>query len=1023
MPSDTYTELLVDESPAARRTSLALVLAAVLALAGNCLLNSPGQFSAKHFEDTSLLRPVVAALALDARFPTERGVELRNLFFYLGAAVLGLIAAVRLVSSDRRPRMAGDELLDFRRRAAHPYFWWGLLLLASVLSSTFAHAPEVCRGQTVVRFLHLAWWLPLAALLTPRHVRTLLAALLAALALTAAVGLWYYRIRNAAHTALSYPMGNELWLAACLLPGVFIAAGLLAGSLQPLEGDPGDSRRRFRRPAMLFGLTAFGAVLAALALTHSRSAFAGLAAGVCAVLFYATAGTARRAVLLTAVVAAIVGVNYVQNLRERGGMGQGAHSIRVRLNHAWPYALGLFMQKPVLGHGDGSYSLLAGQFARRDQIEDPRTIDFAERSWFGRTDNEYLQLLSELGLVGMTAFVAALVLTLRRALLYCDLLRSDPSLSSYRWLILSLAAAVVAMAVEQGGSPALREPGLPPIFLTVWAVLWALVRIPIKPPEPAPEERRLSNTALRFTGLAAGVAAAALGYFGVRDWQGHRANYEARLAMNLQQFSKAAELADTAAERVLDPLYQMHARIRGIAARSDDFAGRLTGSSELPPTAGDMAIAQEALGRLSILSREAPRFLHASRLKAELWWNLGIAYSRLGQRDYWRESLRQAALAWLEHRADEPFSIENVERVWQALAVVAGNWEQLGGRPEELQDLFRASDTENRLDWLRHLLRNGEIEPPILRLFMDLTRQPNFVPTLNQMFQRAAADARNPALRWEDRLAPETFRLAALAKSLSGQPQESVKLAETAVNMYRHGSPGLFPAYAAAVHELVRYDFSVDPLAHPEPNLRLLAQAQTILESPADESTPLPGRLGQTRLRLLLITGREDDAAAQLARLTLAVGSEMEVSTQDLLASACLDIARALANSPTRTEDCIRWARRAIAQSPSAPDAWGLLLQAHLRRQEDEAALEAAERLLAVTAAEDRDRAYQYLVNVEADHLGSTIWPVLREKHADFPPRPLVGPPEPPAASADTAAAEDEPPATSNTTTAPTSPG
>ncbi len=1021
MPSDTYTELLVDQSPAARRTSLALVLAAALALAGNCLLNSPGQFSEKHFEDSSPLRPIVTALALDARFPTERGVELRNLFFYLGAAALGLIAAVRLVSSDRQPRMAGDELLDFRRRAAHPYSWWALLLLASVLSSTFAHAPEVCRGQTVVRFLHLAWWLPLAALLRPQHVRVLLAALLTILALTAAVGLWYYRVRNAPHTALSYPMGNELWLAACLLPGVFLAAGLLAGSLQPLIGDPSDGRRR-RWPVVLFGLAAFGAVLAALALTHSRSAFAGLAAGFCAVLFYATARTARRAVLLVAVVAAIVGVNYVQNLREHGGMGQGAHSIRVRLNHAWPYALGLFMQKPVLGHGDGSYSLLAGQFARRDQIEDPRTIDFAERSWFGRTDNEYLQLLSELGLVGMAAFVLALVLTLRRALLYCDLLRSDPSLSSYRWLILSLAAAVVAMAVEQGGSPAFREPGLPPVFLTVWASLWVLVRIPIQPPEPAPEERRLGNTALRLGGLAAGVAAVALGYFGVRDWQGHRANYEARLAMNLQRFSDAAELADVAGERLLDPLYRMHAKIRGIAARSGDFAGRLTGSGELPPTAGDMAIAQEALSRLSILSREAPRFLHASRLKAELWWNLGLAYSRLGQRDYWRESLRQAALAWLEHRADEPFSIENVERVWQVLAVVAGSWEQLGGRPEELQDLFRVSDTENRLDWLRHLLRNGEIEPPIVRLFMDLTRQPNFVPTLNKMFQRAAADAQNPALRWDDRLAPETFRLAALAKSLSGQPNESVKLAETAVNMYRHGSPGLFPAYAAAVHELVRYDFSVDPLAHTEPNLRLLAQAQTILESPADASTPLPGRLGQTRLRLLLVAGREDEAAAQLARLTLAGEPETEVSTQDLLASACLDIARALANSPTPAEDCIRWVQRALSQSPAAPDAWGLLVQVHLRRQEDEAALEAAERLLAVTAEEDRDRAYQYLGNLELDFLGSTIWPTLREKHAGFPPRPLAGPPEPPAESSDSSPTDAEPPTTSDATTAPVSP-
>ncbi len=864
-----------------------------------------------------------------------------------------------------------------------------------MLSSTFSHAPDVCQGQTIVRFLHLAWWLPLAALLSPRHVRTLMTALLAALALMAAVGLWYYRVRNLPNTALSYPMGNELLLAACLLPGVFVAAGLLAGALQPLYDNGSGTGRRPSWPVILPGLAAFGLVLAALALTHSRSAFAGLAAGVFAVLFYATAKTARRAVLLVAVVSAIIGVSYVQNLREHGVMGQGGHSIRVRMNYAWPYALTLFMQKPVLGHGDGSYSLLAGKFARDDQIEDPRTINFDEWSWIGRTDNEYLQLLSEVGLVGMAAFVVALVLTLRRALLYCDLLRSDPSLSAYRWFVLSLAAAVVAMAVEQGGSPALREPGLPPLFLTVWAGLWVLVRIPIHPPEPTAEERRMANATLRFGGIVAGVAAAILGYFGVRDWQGNRANYEARVSLGTQQFVDAVSQADFAGEHVLDPLYRIHSKLRSVAARTGDFSNRLA-ATDLPPTMADVAVGQEALGRLSALSQEAPRFLRISRLKAELWWNLGLAHSRLGQRDYERESLRQAALAWMEHRADEPFSIEAVDRVWRVLAIVAGSWERLGGRPEELQELFRYAGTRHRLDWLRCLLRNGEFELPITRWFTELTRQPDFLATLNQMFQQAAADAQNPALRWTDRLAPEAFRLAAMAKSLAGQPEESVGLAAAAAAMYQHASPGLFPSHAAALHEVVRYDFNVDPLAHLEQNLKLLSEAQTILESPADETMPLPAPLGLTRLRLLLAAGREDEAAAQVARLTMPDASGDSPATEAVLGAACLDLARAFANDPTRPEETIRWARRAIAQVPSNPDAWGVLVQACLRQGAEESALAAAERLLELAPTEERGRVHYYLGELETDFLGSPIWPALRERFEDFPPRPLAGPPEPP---------------------------
>ena len=258
MPSDTPSpELLVDDSPAARRTSIALAVVAAIALFGNCLLTSPRAFSQAHQQDSSLLKIVVGALALTGpdssagAFPTYRGVEIRNLFFFLGAAALALIAAFRLVSTDRRPRATGDDLLDFRRRAASPYFWWLILLLVSVLSSTFSHAPDVCKGQSIMRFLALAWWWPLAALLAPRQVARLSGALVAALGLTAAVGLWYYAERNRPGTALSYPVGNELWFGACLLPGVFVALGLFFATPElrrptQVQATPPDAAKRGR---------------------------------------------------------------------------------------------------------------------------------------------------------------------------------------------------------------------------------------------------------------------------------------------------------------------------------------------------------------------------------------------------------------------------------------------------------------------------------------------------------------------------------------------------------------------------------------------------------------------------------------------------------------------------------------------------------------------------------------------------------------------------------------------------------
>ena len=184
MQSDTSTDLLVDDSAAARRTGAALIAVAAVALIGNCLLTSPYGFSDRHHKDTSLLKPVVTALALDGAFPTARYPEIKNLIFYTGAVVLALIAALRLVSTDRRPRISGDDLLDFRRRAASPYFWWILLLITSVISSVFSDAPDICKGQTIIRFLHLAWWWPRAALHAPRHLPQLAVSRLVARGLT-----------------------------------------------------------------------------------------------------------------------------------------------------------------------------------------------------------------------------------------------------------------------------------------------------------------------------------------------------------------------------------------------------------------------------------------------------------------------------------------------------------------------------------------------------------------------------------------------------------------------------------------------------------------------------------------------------------------------------------------------------------------------------------------------------------------------------------------------------------------------
>ena len=215
MHSDTSPDFDGSASDAARRSGMAIVVTAAIVLAGACLLNCPGRFSELHEKDTSLLRPIVSALGLFGEYGTQRGVEVRNLVFYAGAAGLSIIAGLSLALGSVRSRYSIDDLLDGRSRAASPVFWWLILLVVSALSSIFSHAPAFCQGQMIVRLLLFSWWWPIATILSPRQTRALAVAFVTALAVTAALGLAYHFLRIWPHqpqARLQYPLGNELWM-------------------------------------------------------------------------------------------------------------------------------------------------------------------------------------------------------------------------------------------------------------------------------------------------------------------------------------------------------------------------------------------------------------------------------------------------------------------------------------------------------------------------------------------------------------------------------------------------------------------------------------------------------------------------------------------------------------------------------------------------------------------------------------------------------------------------------------------
>ncbi len=964
MNDNAACDLFVDDSPAAVRTSQILTILAIVALAGNCLLTSPVRFSEAHQQDTSLLKPVVTALGLGGAFPTPRGIEIRDLIYFCGAALLALAAGIRLMTSSRRPRIAFDDLFDVRRRASSPMFWWFVLLLVAAISTYYSHAPEICRGQAIIRFMHAAWWWPLAALLLPRHVPRLASALLIILAILGGVGIWYFVERNLPGTRVKYPIGNELWLGACLLPGVFLAIGLGAARWKwnDAKADRADDEPAPARVSLpiIVSIVCGLLVIGALWLTRSRSAAVGLAAGAAVVVVLCAQRQNRLWAVLVCLILAMAGAMFVQSLRVHGEMGQRAHSVRARLDHEWPYALTLFYQKPIAGHGDGAYSMLAGQYAREEQLDDPAVLSFDGWSWVGRAHNEYLELLADLGLIGMISFIMAIVMTLYVATKFCDRRRDDPQRAAERWLVIGLAAAFFALAVEEFSSIAFREPGMPPIWLSVWAMLWAMVRTTRGEADvEKDEERRIGIPTVRLTGTAIGMGAVALLIFSVQNWRAERAQFESKQALDGGEYKAAADSADFSATHTLHPFRNLISRVYGIDARSAQVATGLHASND-PPSEAIMEIGRQAVVRIDEMQRQAPRFLQLSRMEADLALNLSRAHERLGEMQYARNMAKRYAEAMTRYRADEPFNEDVVLRLWQ---------------------IRLDASAHERLDWLRALLRRGEFDATFVQLLAYTTARPEFSQSWSDLLNIAMQDRERSPSQWQDRLTPETFRIAGILKSIfAGDPGEGAKYALQAAGLYQVAGPRLFSAHSAALHETVRYRFSADPAGGTDESLELLAEAYAVLATRLPPTEPLPDALGETRLNVLLGAQREEDATAQINKLMPDAEEPIELR----LAKAYCLLARAFRDRPEHAEVALSWLRRANELAPDLADGHAVAAWFLLRRGDDAAALEEVKAFLEREPA--REPAYRYLAEMEAKFPGSGIWTTLRETIPDYPP-------------------------------------
>jgi hypothetical protein len=378
-------------------STLSLILIAVV-LAGTCLLISApaGQeYGAQAWSSDSILKPIVDAMALYYEHPTPATVDVKGLVLRLGASVaigIGVIgwfgATRRPIDDDPQGSPTHEPVDPTGSRWTHLAQLMMLVFVAVMLLSRFwSHAPRYTLYAALLLTMQVGWALALARTVNLRGVLISVAVIVAVSAVTAGVGIWYHHERNPV-VDLKFPIGNPLFLAACMIPSLVLAPSLIVGLFTSRSAR--DTWKTWVFVVLL--IAGFWSANTALSLTGARSTQAGLAAGVLVFAFLATrrlASSIRRIItagLLIVVLFGATGAAYwVKGRSEEVAHSQGA-SLRMRF-YAWQYALELFAERPLIGHGRGTVPLLVEAKAADEVLADP--MAFFGRA-VGHTHHEWL---------------------------------------------------------------------------------------------------------------------------------------------------------------------------------------------------------------------------------------------------------------------------------------------------------------------------------------------------------------------------------------------------------------------------------------------------------------------------------------------------------------------------------------------------------------------------------------------------------------------------------------------------------
>lgn len=954
----------------------------LIAIACTCWLISAGQGTEEGhipWKAGSALRFLTTLMTLDFQYPTRQGVEIKWLVQGVATSLALWIAAAgwcaRLKERREWAEVAGSATTPAERRGPAPAtiaaVAFVLLAAWSMLSATWSVWPAAALGEGIRYAIFVLWAVAIAATLKRVHLSQAAAGIVVILALTAALGIWYFHERDP-NQRLKFPIGNPIFLGSCLLPAIALS---LAGCwrawlrLNPYQAQfephsSADKPRADEPPAwpayltLVAYLAALIVLSTALKLTGSRGPQLGLIIGFAVAAVVMLARRYRRWVVIGLLIGAMVGAIYVQTRGYPTIITRRMDTVMLRA-YAWSYAAHLFAQNPILGQGQAGYVLASQHLSMPDAEFNPIVFP---GSLMGHAHNEWIEILSDLGLVGFGLLLTGLIATF-----WCGVraLRR-PDHPADRLLAMALLAAFTGIVAAEATGVGLRMAGLPMIFYSVVGCLWAIDR---REQQPETAARTLSSPFARGTILAtATLAAAAILLISVRDWQGALMEQRALTSIDRRQWQQALNQADYAAGYRLSVEARLAAEVdytagahMAAAHRFQQLRAMLERQAETPKLDGNIlallnediaevgGFVQACVDRGQQLLQRMPSYPGIALRMGEALLTLQdtqTLVARLGVLKEARDFATQARTLINQEYERNPLDAQVALRLLQ---------------------LSRNEPIDKQLVLLLPPLRSGPVslklqvnetpsiqEPMAIDLFGELgqalaslVQKPGCDEAIEQLVNEAQETLRtNERENCLQQYTPEALRLAARVRMLRDDAGAAVNLAKIAAEVSTIIAPNFPEAPSNALVDLAGYTL----LAEPEQPDHAVA---TALEALAQNRGPYAAnRVGRLKryLAFLQLAAGDEPAARQTLTETLRSPTPEELET--LVNRGLLEVCRnALDAWPAAQRPSWFAARvdRLAERMPGSPDVVVLHTILAAERNDDTAVASELERLAAMT--------------------------------------------------------------------------